>query len=180
MKQEVVVIEKAGKEKVKRELLESGDLMVVIKAIEKGDYVVEVEVRAKKDEIKSEVIVVGIVGGGAKVKVKGLVQVGKGIKGVEMRLEMRMVLMDKKSWVEVEPNMEIVTEEVKASHAATVGTIDKEELFYLMSRGLSQKEAEKLWLKGWMEKIVKTINRGEDKERVVKLLSEFNKERKLK
>ena len=180
MKQEVVVIKKAGKEKVKRELLESGDLVVVIKAMEKGDYVVEVEVRAKKDEIKSEVIVVGIVGGGAKVKVRGLVQVGKGIKGAEMRLEMRMVLMDKKSWVEVEPNMEIVTEEVKASHAATVGTMDGEELFYLMSRGLSQKEAEKLWLKGWMEKIVKTIDGEEDKERVVKLLSEFNKERKLK
>ena len=180
MKQEVVVIEKAGKKIIKREWLESGDLAVVIKAMGKGDYVVEVKVRAKKDEIKGEVKIVGIVGGGAKVKVRGLVQVGKGIKGVEMRLEMRMVLMDKKSWVEVEPNMEIVTEEVKASHAATVGTVSKEELFYLMSRGLSQKEAEKLWLKGWMEKIVKTINREEDKERVVKLLSGFNKERKLR
>lgn len=178
MKQEVVVIEKVGKEIVKRELVESGDLIVVIKAMEKGDYVVEVEVRAKKDRVKSEVKVVGMVGGGAKVKVKGLVAVEKGIKGAEMRLEMRMVLMDEKSRVEVEPDLEIETEEVKASHVATVGTIDKEELFYLMSRGLSQKEAEKLWLKGWMEKIVRTVNRGEDKERVVKLLSNFKKEEK--
>lgn len=178
MKQEVVVIEKVGKEIVKRGLVESGDLIVVIKAMEKGDYVVEVEVRAKKDGVKSEVKVVGMVGGGAKVKVKGLVGVEKGIKGAEMRLEMRMVLMDEKSRVEVEPDLEIETEEVKASHAATVGTIDKEGLFYLMSRGLSQKEAEKLWLKGWMEKIVRIVDEGEDKERVVKLLSNFKKEEK--
>lgn len=180
MKQEVVVIEKVGEKKIRRELLESGDLVVVIKAMEKGDYVVGVEVKAKKDEVKSEVKIVGIVGGGAKVKVKGLVRVEKGVKGAEMRLEMRMVLMDKESRVEVEPRMEIAVEDVKASHAATVGTVDKEELFYLMSRGLKKEEAEKLWLKGWMEKIVKMIDREEDRERVVNLLSDFKKERKQK
>jgi len=178
MKQGVVVIEKAGKERVKRELLESGDLVVVIKAMEKGDYVVEVEVRAKKDGVRSEIKVVGMVSGGAKLKVKGLVQVEKGIKGVEMRLEMRMILMDEESWVEVEPDLEIAVEDVKASHAATVGTIGKEELFYLMSRGLKKEEAEKLWLKGWMEKIVKTIDGEEDREKVVNLLSSFKEERK--
>ncbi len=179
MKQEVVVIENEGGE-IKRKVLESGDLLVVIKMEEKKEFEVKIEVKAKKDGVKSKVMVMGIVGGGARLKVKGLVGVEKGIRGAEMRLEMRMVLMDEESWVEVEPNMEIATKEVKASHAATVGTIDKEELFYLMSRGLKQKEAERLWLKGWIEKVMKTIRKKEDRKRIVKLLSEFNKERKLK
>lgn len=178
MKQEVVVIKKVGEEKVKRELVKDGELVVVIKAEEEKEYVVEVEMKAKKDEVKGEMKVVGVVSNGASLKVRGLVGVGKKIKGAEMRLEMRFILLDKKSRVEVEPDLEIATEEVKASHAATVGSIDGEELFYLMSRGLKKEEAEKLWLKGWAEKVVKTIRRGEDRERVVKLLSSFEKNTK--
>ena len=175
MKQEVIVIKKAGEEKVKRHLVDDGELIVVIKAEEEKEYVVEVEMKAKKDKVKGKVMVVGVVSNGADLKVRGLVGVGKKIKGAEMRLEMRLILMDKKSRVEVEPDLEIAVEEVKASHAATVGTIDKEELFYLMSRGLKREEAEKLWLKGWIEKVVKMIKRGEDRERVVKLLGNFKK-----
>lgn len=136
MKQEVVVIKKAGEEKVKRELVKNGELVVVIKAEEEKEYVVEVEMRAKENGVKGEMRVVGVVSNGARLKVRGLVGVEKGVNGAEMRLEMRFILLDKKSRVEMEPDLEIATEEVKASHAATVGSIDGEELFYLPSTSL--------------------------------------------
>lgn len=69
MRQEVVVIKKAGEEKILRELVKDGELVVVIKAEEEKDYVVEVEMRAKKSGVRGEIRVVGVVSNGARLKV---------------------------------------------------------------------------------------------------------------
>ncbi|HEX6694367.1 MAG TPA: Fe-S cluster assembly protein SufD [Longimicrobiales bacterium] len=47
------------------------------------------------------------------------------------------------------PNLEIEADDVRCSHAATVGQLDKEELFYIMSRGIARREAERLVVFGF-------------------------------
>ncbi|MBS1998710.1 MAG: SufD family Fe-S cluster assembly protein, partial [Cyanobacteria bacterium SZAS LIN-2] len=47
--------------------------------------------------------------------------------------------------------------DVKCSHGATVGPVDKEQLFYMMSRGLSLKEAEELIVTGFFAQVLNTI-----------------------
>ncbi|EKD43951.1 MAG: hypothetical protein ACD_72C00061G0003, partial [uncultured bacterium] len=47
--------------------------------------------------------------------------------------------------------LEIRTDEVKAGHAASIGKVDEDALFYLLSRGLSQKDARTLLVEGFFE-----------------------------
>ena len=56
------------------------------------------------------------------------------------------------------PNLEILADDVKASHGATVGQLDENELFYLQSRGLPKKEAHKLLVQAFAETIFKNIS----------------------
>jgi len=55
------------------------------------------------------------------------------------------------------PELEILTDEVKASHGATVGPIDEEQLFYLAARGLARPEAERMIVGGFFEPLLARI-----------------------
>lgn len=55
------------------------------------------------------------------------------------------------------PNLEIFADEVKASHGATVGQLDKEQLHYLRSRGISEREARSLLIRGFIREIFQAI-----------------------
>ena len=58
------------------------------------------------------------------------------------------------------PALEILEKDVKAGHAATVGKVDAQMLFYLMSRGLSRQQAEKLLIEGFTRPILDRIKGG--------------------
>ncbi len=55
------------------------------------------------------------------------------------------------------PRLEILTDDVKCSHGATVGPVDKNQVFYLMSRGLTSKEAEEFIVTGFFNTIVHSL-----------------------
>ena len=55
------------------------------------------------------------------------------------------------------PALEILEKDVKAGHAATVGKVDGKMLFYLMSRGLTKTQAEKMLVEGFIEPIKKKL-----------------------
>ena len=91
------------------------------------------------------------------MRVEGMIKIDKGANGVDDFLEMRLLLLDDKSQAVAEPKLEIETNEVKASHAATVGKIDEEQVFYLTSRGITGKEAERLIVDGFLNQVVDKI-----------------------
>ena len=68
--------------------------------------------------------------------------------------------------------MEIDQNEVIAAHSATVSRVDRDQLFYLMSRGLEEKNAETLIVDGFYEGMIKQITIEEVKKRVRKVISE--------
>jgi Fe-S cluster assembly protein SufD len=58
------------------------------------------------------------------------------------------------AWAESVPNLEIETNEVKCSHASTVGSIDEDQRFYLESRGISPEVAERLVVFGFFKDVL--------------------------
>ena len=58
--------------------------------------------------------------------------------------------LDKTARATAEPELEIEANNVKASHAASVGPIDGEQVLYLKSRGLNTSEAEQEIVNGWL------------------------------
>ncbi len=71
---------------------------------------------------------------------------------------MRVLLLDKKSSAVAEPKLEIENNEVKASHAASVGKIDDDQIFYLKSRGIDEEEAKSIIVEGFLKDIKLRIN----------------------
>ena len=132
MRKERETILISGGGKVEKKLNEDKKLMIVVVADEGKESEVEIEVEIMRDEIKTEVLIIAVVSNGSRVKVRGGIRVGNDLKGVEGRLEIKALLRDDESWLEMEPRLEIETKDVVASHGATVGTIDEKMVFYLM------------------------------------------------
>jgi Fe-S cluster assembly scaffold protein SufB len=66
------------------------------------------------------------------------------------------------------PVLQIEANDVKASHAATTSRVDENQLYYLMSRGLSKKESEKLIVEGFFESLINDIVDEKIKKEVLK------------
>ncbi len=64
------------------------------------------------------------------------------------------------------PGLEILADDVRCSHGATVGKIDENILFYLLSRGIPPKEAERLAVEGFFEPVLEKISPAQTRERV--------------
>jgi len=136
---------------------EQTEVWGLVSATEPGDYKVRVLTDHKVANTFCRVVIKGVASNGARVGIDGMVKIEKGAESSDSFLEMRMLLLDKKSSAIVEPKLEIENNNVKASHAASVGKIDEEEIFYLKSRGVSPEEAKKLIVGGFLREIKEKI-----------------------
>ena len=100
----------------------------------------------------------------------GTIYVHKAAKDTMSYQKHSALLLDQAAFVAAQPNLEIFTDEVKASHGATAGQISKEQLFYLTSRGLSKEQAHTILIEAHLKEILNSITTKEDKERALQLL----------
>ncbi len=85
-----------------------------------------------------------IVGGGAHAVFNGKVFVREGAQLTDSSQQSRNLLLSDKARVDTKPQLEIFADDVKCAHGAAVGQLDPEHLFYLKSRGLSERAARNL------------------------------------
>lgn len=88
---------------------------------------------------------------------RGLVYVGKDASNVKSAVKCDALLLDSNSKTNTFPCMEIHRDDATITHEATVGKIGEEELFYLMSRGLTEEEALTMIVLGFIEPLVKVL-----------------------
>lgn len=82
------------------------------------------------------------------------------------------LLLSDKTKIQTKPELEISADDVKCSHGATTGQLNPDELFYLKSRGIDQKDARKLICMGFMQEILQKIKAPEIAKYAVDLLSQ--------
>lgn len=105
----------------------------------------------------------------------GLIRIEKDALNCEAYQENRNLLLNPGTRAESIPELEILTDEVRCTHGATMGPIDQEMIFYLQSRGLNKKEATTAIIEGFISPILKRIpekTAGEIGEIVSKKLGE--------
>lgn len=100
----------------------------------------------------------GIVKGRARASFEGKIYVHQKAQQTNAYQMSNYLILDSKASANSKPNLEIFADDVKASHGATIGQIDKEHLFYLQSRGLAKKDAEKLLIQGFVQEIYDKIS----------------------
>lgn len=94
---------------------------------------------------------------GGRTTYRGLLHVAKGAKGVKSSVRCDALLLDEYSKTDTYPYNEINEEDATITHEATVGKIGEDQLFYLMSRGLSEQEALNMIVMGFMEPFTKEL-----------------------
>ena len=94
---------------------------------------------------------------GGRAGYRGLLQVAKGATNAKSKVVCDALILDEGSRSDTYPYIEIDEDEVDIGHEATVSKIGDEQLFYLMSRGLSQSEASAMIVAGFVEPIVKEL-----------------------
>jgi len=96
------------------------------------------------------------VGGGIS-SYRGQVKVTKQAVGSKVSVDCDALLIDERSVSNTYPSMKLETDDVEIVHEARVGKIGDEELFYLMSRGMSEEQAMQMVVAGFIEPIVKAL-----------------------
>ena len=94
---------------------------------------------------------------GGRSSYRGLVKVANGAKGARSKVVCDALILDKASRSDTYPVMEIDEADVSIAHEASVSRIQEEQLFYLMSRGLSETEASTMIVNGFIEPLVKEL-----------------------
>ena len=84
-------------------------------------------------------------------------RVGKGARGVKSKVQCDALILDQASRSDTYPVMKIEEDDATIEHEATVSKIGEEQLFYLMSRGLTADEAALMIVNGFIEPLVKEL-----------------------
>jgi Fe-S cluster assembly protein SufD len=99
----------------------------------------------------------GILDGKSRAVFNGRVYVHEGASQTDAEQSNKNLLLSTDARVDTKPQLEIYNDDVKCSHGATVGQLEEEELFYLLSRGLHPDLARNLLTYGFAEEIVGSI-----------------------
>jgi Fe-S cluster assembly protein SufD len=88
---------------------------------------------------------------------RGMIRVEEGAQKTNAYQENRNLLLSDKAHADSIPGLEIMANDVRCTHGATLGKVNREELFYLMARGLSRAEAERLIVRGFFQDVLDRI-----------------------
>lgn len=102
----------------------------------------------------------------------GTIRVAKAAQRTDATQSNKNLLLGSEAKADSIPKLEILADDVKCSHGATVGPVDKEQLFYLMSRGLPPTMAEELIVTGFFRKIFDTCTISGAKEFISTLIGD--------
>ncbi len=88
---------------------------------------------------------------------QGMIYVAPGAQKTDGYQANRNLVLSKNAHADSLPGLEILADDVRCTHGATVGKIDKDEVFYLMCRGIPRREAEQLIVEGYFDSIMQRI-----------------------
>ena len=88
---------------------------------------------------------------------RGMIRVEEGAQKTNAYQENRNLLLSKSAHADSIPGLEIMANDVRCTHGATLGQVDREQLFYLMTRGLTRAEAERLIVRGFFQDVLDRV-----------------------
>ena len=108
-------------------------------------------------DTSGEIISKSVSHSGGRTSYRGLVKVIKNAERVKCNVRCDALILDEESRSDTYPTMQVDEDNVHIGHEATVSKINADQLFYLMSRGLTELEATSLIVNGFIEPIVKEL-----------------------
>ena len=119
---------------------------------------IQININHEAPATEGRVVEKSILRNKSKSLFKGMIRIKENAKKSNSFLSGRSILLDKDAKSDSIPGLEILTNDVKATHSATVAQIDEEQLFYLETRCLSHDEAEKTIIEGFLEPLSRKMS----------------------
>jgi Fe-S cluster assembly scaffold protein SufB len=137
------------------ELIKPGvhvDIVGKFLAQQKDEINIELYIIHKAAHTSAKTILKGVARDQSSIRFFGRIKIEEKCPGIQSFLEERVLLLSDKAKAEAIPELEILSDDVKCSHAASVSRIPEEHLFYLQSRGIPPQQAEDLIVEGFLER----------------------------
>jgi len=152
---------------------ERADLRLAVVALGEHQQVQDTYARVEHaaPRARTEQVFRGISAGRARVAFNGKIVVGREAHGTDSRQSLRGLLAGPEAEIDVRPQLEIYTDEVRCSHGATAGKLDENMLFYLLSRGLEPEVAQRLLKWAFLEDVVAKIEVAELRRQIEERLA---------
>ena len=106
----------------------------------------------------------GVLAAGSTAVWRGMIKVDPGAQQTDAFQESRNLLLSPEAHADAIPGLEILANDVRCTHAAAIAQIDREQLFYLRSRGLREAAATRLVIEGFMAELVERFEAGTIRE----------------
>jgi len=106
----------------------------------------------------------------ARTIFSGLIRVDPGAQQTDAYQKVRNLLLSDEAEANSAPGLEIQADNVRCTHGATSGQIEQEELFYLMSRGISKKAAQKLIVHGFLREVIGRLHQPAIEEKLAEMV----------
>jgi Fe-S cluster assembly protein SufD len=119
----------------------------------------------------SDLLYKGALDGSSRAVFRGIIRVHPGAQGTDAYQTNRNLLLSEDARADSLPNLEIEADDVKCSHGASVSQLDSEALFYLLSRGMSRYQAERLVVVGFLGDVLSRLPLGGVVEKVTQAIS---------
>ncbi len=113
-----------------------------------------------------------IAGGASTSSFNGMVYVAQGAQCTEAYQNSRNIALTPEARIVAEPQLEIYADDVKCSHGATVGQMNRDAIFYMCQRGLSEQQARKVQLEGFANQLAQESPIEECREALVGVISD--------
>lgn len=120
---------------------------------------------------KSDLFIKSVLFDEAKFNYKGLIKIEKDAQKSNAYQKNQNLLMSDKAWADSRPYLEILANDVRCTHGATIGKIDREQLYYLRTRGLNIEEATKLIISGYFNDVLDRIQDMKMREQLKKKMT---------
>ena len=120
----------------------------------------------KVPHTKCNTLVRGVLFDGGKSSYTGKILITKPAQQTSSYLDDAVLVVGNNTQNHSQPILEIEADDVKASHGATTGRIDENQIYYLTSRGLSKEEATHMIIQGFFESILSVIHNDSVREKV--------------
>jgi Fe-S cluster assembly protein SufD len=126
------------------------NLVSVFQTKGKENLELSVIIHHKSPHTRAETTMKGVARDQSRIKFSGKIIIDPDCGGSQSFLTERILLLSPEAKAEAVPDLEILTDDVRCSHAASVSNIPEEHIFYLQARGLNRAKAEEMIVEGFL------------------------------
>jgi Fe-S cluster assembly protein SufD len=108
----------------------------------------------------------GVLAAGSTAVWRGMIKVDPGAQQTDAFQDCRNLLLSTEAHADAIPGLEILADDVRCTHAAAIAQVDRDQLFYLTSRGLDDGRAKTLIIEGFLESLVERLAAGPVRDEV--------------